>query len=76
MKQSAHFKKALLAAASGLIMAGISTPALAQGDFLLNMRLRSETVDQEGVANEANAVTLRTRFGFQSEEYSDFRFLI
>lgn len=76
MKQSAQFKKALLAAASGLIMAGISTPAMAQGDFLLNMRLRSEMVDQEGVANEANAVTLRTRFGFQSEEYSNFRFLI
>lgn len=37
--------------------------ALAQGKFLVNARLRFESVDQTGL-RDANALTLRTRLGF------------
>ena len=33
---------------------------------IVNLRLRSETVDQDGFADDAQAVTLRSRLGFQT----------
>lgn len=63
--------------AAGLIVApGMAAPASAEGQFLLDARLRSELVDQDGLANEATAITLRTRLGYQSGEMSGFSFLI
>ncbi|MAC89851.1 hypothetical protein [Maricaulis sp.] len=52
--------------------------ALAQSepDILLNARLRYEQVDQEGFADRANALTLRTRLGIDSGEIEGFRFLV
>lgn len=77
MTRSVFVKTALMAAASGLAMAA-SAPAIAEDDvdWILNMRLRAETVDMDGVANEAEAITLRTRFGFKTQEVEGFSFLI
>ena len=73
----------LLAAASTLVLA---TPAaakderpvtLADGvtlDLTLNARLRYETVDQANVADDADAVTMRLRFGGEIKA-SNFAFL-
>ena len=44
--------------------AGIASPALASGVAvkpLIDLRLRWENVDQDGIARDANAVTLRGR---------------
>jgi hypothetical protein len=55
---------------------GAVAPASAQGHFLVNARLRTELADQDGFADDAAAVTLRTRLGYQTGEMSGFTFLI
>lgn len=40
--------------------------ALASATPLVNLRLRSETVDQEGFAHDARALTVRGRLGFET----------
>lgn len=40
--------------------------ALKEGKPLLNLRLRHEEVDSDGAAEDAQALTLRTRLGYQS----------
>lgn len=53
--------------------------ALAQsppGDIILDMRLRYETVDQDGFAEDAQALTLRTRFGYQTPAWRGFKALV
>ena len=52
-------------------------PAVAStrsGDILFDSRLRYEGVSQDGL-DDATAVTLRARFGWQSPEWSGFRLL-
>lgn len=74
--------KSLLAA--GIAASTVSTAALAADDifgdipgkFILDMRLRGEAVDQDGKADDAEALTLRTRFGYESENYDGFQFLV
>ena len=50
-------------------LALLAAPAIATaaeavaGKFILDMRLRDETVDQDGFAKSAQALTLRTRLG-------------
>jgi len=77
--------KALLAAtALTLSMGGIPTAfggdfltqALDDGKIILDMRYRLETVEQDGISNEAVASTLRTRFGFETGEFNNFKVLI
>ncbi len=53
-----------------------TVPAQADPEFILDARLRSEMVDQDGLAETAQALTLRTRFGIDSGPGPDFRFLI
>ncbi len=64
--------KTLLLAA-GVLAAGLNTPAFAEdagavktalGETkpIFDLRLRSETVDQDGLANDAHATTLRARW--------------
>jgi hypothetical protein len=68
-----HVKKLLLA----LLATTIAAPALADGITvkpLLDMRFRWEDVDQEGIAKNADAVTLRTRAGAEITA-GDFRLL-
>ena len=69
--------RAALLGSAGLI-AGLcaAVPAHAEGQFLVNARLRTELVDQDGLANDATAITLRTRLGYQSGDMSGFTFLI
>lgn len=43
---------------------------------ILDTRLRYESVDQEGFAKDANAVTLRFRFGLESRSYNGFSALV
>lgn len=47
------------------------TAALADTRPLLDIRLRSETVDQTGLGKQADAVTLRSRLGFQTGQLAD-----
>ena len=58
----------LAAVALGLIPAAAAaqTPPDAEGRILFESRLRSETVDQQGFAEQAYALTLRTRLGWRS----------
>ncbi|WP_395000963.1 alginate export family protein [Sphingomonas sp.] len=56
----------------------VSSPALAETIHvkpLIDARLRYENVDQVGIANEADAVTLRLRTGFEAK-YAKFSFLV
>lgn len=43
--------------------------ALNESSPILNARLRYEYVDQAGLVNDANALTMRVRFGFQTGTY-------
>lgn len=47
-----------------------------QGKLLFDARYRFEHVDQDGIANEANAHTLRARAGFQSGKVWDLQLLV
>jgi len=54
----------------------VSAPALAgdNGKLILNNRLRSEIVDQDGFARDAEALTTRLQLGWQSPQWGAFRF--
>ena len=49
------------------------TDALTGGNPSLDMRLRMENVGQDGVADDANALTLRTRLGYLTGDYVGFK---
>ncbi|EGG99192.1 hypothetical protein imdm_1403 [gamma proteobacterium IMCC2047] len=44
--------------------------------FYADVRIRHENVDQDGIAKEANANTIRTKFGYKSGVSNGFQFLI
>lgn len=50
--------------------------ALMQSKPLINLRLRHESVDQNGIANDASANTLRARLGVQTGNYEGFTLLV
>ena len=66
------------ALAGGFLTAG---PAFAEDKNvfpftpILEARLRYETVDQDGFAEDADALTARLRFGFETPTYNGFSFL-
>ena len=66
----------LLGSAGLMAVLGAAAPANAEGQILINARLRTELVDQDGLANDATAITLRTRLGYQTGNMSGFTFLI
>jgi Alginate export len=43
--------------------------AVGKTKLILDTRLRTEDVDQEGLANDANAITLRARLGFETGKF-------
>ncbi len=56
-------------------------PALAhaaegQGDWIVDTRLRYEAVDQDGLADEARALTLRARLGYETPAWRGFKALV
>jgi len=64
-----------LAAAGFMALASLQTraegesslkSALSETKYILDARLRSEDVEQAGIANDANATTLRARLGFET----------
>jgi len=68
----------LAAVALGLIPAAAAaqTPPDAEGRILFESRLRSETVDQQGFAEQAYALTLRTRLGWRSPTAHGLQLLV
>jgi len=52
------------------------TKALTEGKPIFDARYRYEYVDQDGLANEANAHTLRTRLGYETGKFKDFSALL
>ncbi|MEO0576788.1 MAG: hypothetical protein AAF004_15125 [Pseudomonadota bacterium] len=52
------------------------TPATQSQRWWFDGRLRVETVDQNNGLRDANAITLRSRLGFQTDSYGDFGFLV
>jgi hypothetical protein len=64
-----------------LAIAALSAPGLAhaaegQGDWIVDARLRYEFVDQTGFAEEAGALTLRTRLGYETPAWNGFKGLV
>ncbi|MCC7268404.1 MAG: hypothetical protein IT546_13855 [Caulobacteraceae bacterium] len=69
---------ARLATAAAILL---SAPAAAAADGLpgkigLDMRLRAETVEQDGFGETAQAVTLRARLGYETPEWNGFAALV
>lgn len=48
----------------------------ASGQILLDTRLRYETVSQDGLAKDAQALTLRTRLGYETAAVHGFKLLV
>lgn len=72
-----------LLAGLGLVLSGQPTQAgedlgaaLNQGRPIADIRLRYERVDQSGLARKAEALTLRTRLGFETGAFHDLTALI
>ena len=60
-----------IAAAPALAAAADAPP----GDVIIDMRLRYESVDQDGFARNAQALTLRTRLGYETPAWNGFKAL-
>jgi hypothetical protein len=55
---------------------GFALAAEGQGDVILDARLRYEFVDQAGFGEEAQALTLRTRLGYETPAWEGFKALV
>ncbi|MBK8545617.1 MAG: nitrate reductase molybdenum cofactor assembly chaperone [Caulobacteraceae bacterium] len=51
-----------------------SAQTQAAGDWIVDTRLRYESVSQDGL-NDADALTLRTRLGYETRAFNGFKFL-
>lgn len=69
-----------LAMAAAIFASGVPAAAHAAedipGEIILEMRLRSETVDQDGFSRDAQALTLRTRLGYETPSWKGFKALV
>lgn len=68
--------RAALAALAVALAPGAALAGSPEGSFIFENRLRYETVDQDGFANEAEALTLRTRLGVEFPKLGEFQFLV
>lgn len=65
-----------------LVIAAAAIPSVASagdatdGKIILESRLRYETVDQNGPAKDAQALTLRTRFGYETPGFRGLKALV
>ena len=50
--------------------------AIGGGKLIFESRARYETVDQDGLANTAEALTLRTRLGWETSDWNGFKGLV
>jgi Alginate export len=75
-------KKSIIASSATLALASLVGAAAAQAEFLpsdgfyADVRIRHENVDQDGIAKDANANTIRTNFGYKSGISNGFQFLV
>ncbi|UTP38441.1 hypothetical protein M9M90_14610 [Phenylobacterium sp. LH3H17] len=66
---------------TSLLLAALAFPSLAAaadappGDIILDARLRYEAVSQDGFAKDAQALTLRTRLGYETPAWRGFKAL-
>lgn len=58
--------------ATAPVMKSEFTKALTEGKVLFDTRYRYEYVDQDGLANNANAHTLRSRLGYETGKFNGF----
>ncbi|HEX5377738.1 MAG TPA: hypothetical protein VFW47_04155 [Phenylobacterium sp.] len=66
----------LLAVATAAAIPSLAAAADApRGDFILDARLRYETVSQDGFGKDAQALTLRTRLGYETPAWRGFKAL-
>ena len=56
--------------------AGSITEAITGGTAHLNFRLRYENVDQDGISNDAEAFTLKTRINYKTGSYNNFHLFV
>ena len=82
---SSKLLKTLLLAGVGISCVNGIAPAVAgddvasivkDGKFFGHARYRYEFVDQDGIANDAKASTVRTNIAFKTGEYKDFQAMI
>lgn len=66
----------LLATAAACALLPAAARAEAPGHLILEARLRYEGVEQDGLAKDAQALTLRTRLGYETAAWRGFRALV
>lgn len=71
-----HSAALLPLALAALAAPGLAHAAEGQGDWIVDARLRYEFVDQAGFADEAEALTLRTRLGYETPAWNGFKALV
>ena len=59
-----------------LALPGLAHAAEGQGDWIVDARLRYEAVDQVGFLDPAEALTLRTRLGYETPAWNGFKALV
>lgn len=64
------------AAALALLVAAPAHAAEIPGDVIFDARLRYENVDQDGFSTDADALTLRTRLGYETPAWNGFKLLV
>jgi hypothetical protein len=75
-----RFQMTVLAAAVALASTGTASAAsldetIKKGDLIVDVRLRQETVEVEGNDNHADAITVRTRLGYETPSIAGFKAL-
>jgi hypothetical protein len=66
----------LLAAFGALAFPAAASAASDDGRWIVDMRLRSESVSQDGSPKDAEALTVRTRLGYETPAWEGFRALV
>lgn len=64
------------AAALALLVAAPAHAAEIPGEVIFDARLRYENVDQDGFSTDADALTLRTRLGYETPAWNGFKLLV
>ncbi len=66
----------LSATLAALAAPGLANAAEGQGDWIVDARLRYESVDQDGFGQQAQALTLRARLGYETPAWEGFKALV
>lgn len=66
----------VLLACLAALLPGAAAAGAADGHWIVDARLRSESVSQDGLPKDAEALTLRTRLGYETQVWKGFRALV